>query len=160
MNTSQTNPQETILFETGKHGVVFFKSFVWALAGYYLIHIHAGPMLLPTIKNSTSALFISAFVLLYFLNTLFNFQFSRYTITKQNVIMCDGYGLLQRETFALPLARFLTPVDINQTLLGRLLNYGTISISMANKSYSYVRNPNQFQKTIIEWNTSQKNNQQ
>lgn len=161
MNTTTPN-NENIIFQTGQHPVVFLRSIVIACIGalaakiaiicitFFLVKIifplFQFPQAInisPEILTLSNPIIIGA-IALYFFNIFLNFRFSKYTITTKNLIIRYGYGLLSRESINFARTNLLT-LEVEQPLLGRILNYGSISVNMMNKPYSfqYVANPQQ-----------------
>ena len=73
---------------------------------------------------------------------------SEYAITNKRVII--KVGLVSRKTLEMNLQK-IESVNINQGLLGRILNYGTIVIvgtGGTREPFAYINNPLEFRKTF------------
>ena len=147
MNTSILNPDETIIFETGKHPIffftgeyriVFFASLIFS-ALWIFFYSFINPLMQNIFGTASNwlGIGIGVFIGAYILNAFLNYQYSRYILTNQRFIVHNGHGILSRETASFPRTALLI-LDVDQPLLGRILNYGNISISMMNKRYDYT----------------------
>lgn len=92
---------------------------------------------------------ISAIIgICWLLSAYVKYQTSEYAITDRRVIMKTGW--IQRNSLELFL-RKLEAININQTITGRLLNYGTVTIvgtGGTEDHYFNVRDPLRFRKVV------------
>lgn len=143
---------EQILFRTKKHIIIFFYPLVWALvviyatqagASYftYLTNIYAIPVNPPMILWLT--------VLIFWGSVWLEYQFSDFAVTNKRVMMREGF--FYRHTREMRLAT-VSQVDVDQSLLGQLFNYGILSINAfgAYDSFTLIAKPFTFQKYVNE----------
>lgn len=73
--------------------------------------------------------------------------FSEYAVTNKRVMMREGFFF--RHTNEMRLST-ISQVNVNQSLLGQLLNYGIVTLMAfgAQDSYTIISQPNQFQRYI------------
>jgi uncharacterized membrane protein YdbT with pleckstrin-like domain len=110
---------ERIRVDERRHGVVLVGSFVraFALAGPGLFALVVG---WPATIAGAVLLSAAAFVVL---RAVWRWERTRVVLTSEQLFVV--HGTLRRRAAAVRLAR-IGPVEIEQTLLGRLLGYGTI----------------------------------
>ena len=72
------------------------------------------------------ALFLAGFSVVWGLTFLMTYHFSSLTIKKNQVILRTGF--LVQKTLDIPLSK-IESIDIRQTLIGSLLQYGTLVIT-------------------------------
>lgn len=115
----QAAETERIRVHERRHGVVLVGSFVRAFA-------LAGPGLLAVVvgwpATVLGALLLAAAALVV-LRAVWRWERTRVVLTTEKLFVV--HGTLRRRAAAVRLAR-IGPVEIEQTLLGRLLGYGTI----------------------------------
>jgi uncharacterized membrane protein YdbT with pleckstrin-like domain len=111
--------KETIRVEERRHGVVLVASFLRAFA-------LAGPGLLALVVGWPATV-LGAFLLsaaaLVVLRAVWRWERTRVVLTTEKLFVV--HGTLRRRAAAVRLAR-IGPIEIEQTLLGRLFGYGTI----------------------------------
>jgi uncharacterized membrane protein YdbT with pleckstrin-like domain len=111
---------ETVRVETRLHGVVL----AWPLGRAGLLGI-AGAVLVfagwPFSVGGAIALALAAFAAL---RTVWRWERTRVFVTDERLVVVDG--TLRRREAAVALAR--GPVEVEQSLLGRLLDYGTVVV--------------------------------
>ena len=115
----QAAETERIRVHERRHGVVLVGSFVraFALAGPGLLAVVVG---WPATVPGALLLAAAAFVVL---RAVWRWERTRVVLTTEKLFVV--HGTLRRRAAAVRLAR-IGPVEIEQTLLGRLLGYGTI----------------------------------
>lgn len=72
------------------------------------------------------SIFFMVFAVFWGLMVWFTYQFSSLTIKKKQIILCTGF--LVRKTMDIPLGK-IESIDIRQSLLGSLLQYGSLVIT-------------------------------
>ncbi|MBA3661620.1 MAG: PH domain-containing protein [Gammaproteobacteria bacterium] len=135
---------EEILFRTKKHHIIFFLPFVWfCLCFYFTYFMWQNPILakLIFVPWTMAALFFSYVLLEYFT--------SEFAVTNKRVMMREGF--FYRHTTEMRLAT-ISQVNVEQSLLGQLLNYGIVAINAfgATDAFSLIAKPFVFQKTVHE----------
>jgi uncharacterized membrane protein YdbT with pleckstrin-like domain len=119
-------PGEKVLYSTNAHWIFYFPAIVaWIVAG-----------VLPVLSRATTTegivllcLSASAVVALVALYWTLRAWFHRWTtetdVTDLRVVHKTGF--IQRRTFEMSLDK-VESVDVNQSILGRILNYGDVTI--------------------------------
>ena len=113
------SPQERICLEERRHGIVLLRPFVKALAlgafGAGLSWI-AGPLTLPGALVLACAAFVAV-------RAAWEWESTRLVVTTEKLYVT--YGFWRRRAAGVHLARTRT-LEVEQTLPGRLLGYGTL----------------------------------
>jgi len=111
--------EERIRVHERRHGVVLVGSFLraFALAGPGLLALVVG---WPATMLGAVLLAAAAFVVV---RAVWRWERTRVVLTTEKLFVV--HGTIRRRAAAVRLAR-IGPVEIEQTLLGRLLGYGTI----------------------------------
>jgi len=135
-------PNEQIIYRTRKNWIIFSTPLFWTLISAffyfnsYIIQIH-------------EIAFIPAIAaLLYWIKQLLLYYFSEFAVTNMRVLMREGFFI--RRTNDTRLAS-LANVTVNQSLLGQVLNYGTVVINSfggEKDPFNQINSPAQFQKKI------------
>jgi len=89
-------------------------------------------------------------ILTLFIFPLIQFTTSEFAITSKRIII--KVGLVSRKTLEMNLNK-IESVNVNQGLLGRMLNYGTIIVvgtGGSREPFSYINNPLEFRKKFQE----------
>lgn len=135
-------PDERVLFRTKKHLIIFLFPVILLILTIYIVdYMHNDPIL-----NKVE--FVPWFVtLVYWAYVGLDYFFSEYAVTNKRVMMREGF--FYRHSNEMRLAT-ISQVNVDQSLLGQLLNYGTVSINAfgAFDSYSMVSHPFDFQKYV------------
>jgi len=123
---------EKIIYRTKPHWIIFSPAFVWlicaillvALGGYFPdLRLHLRLPLPPHIIVSIFCVFIAFY---YTLGSYIRYISSDFAITNQRIIM--KVGLIRRIIVEILLQK-IESVKVDQTVLGRIIGYGTIIIS-------------------------------
>ena len=113
------SPQERICLAERRHGIVLARPFVKALAlgalGTGLSWI-GGPLTIPGALVLAFAAFVAV-------RAAWEWESTRLVVTTEKLYVT--YGFLRRRAAGVRLARTRT-IEVEQTLLGRLLGYGTL----------------------------------
>jgi uncharacterized membrane protein YdbT with pleckstrin-like domain len=133
-------PNEKIIFRTKKHWIIFLVPVVLTL------------ITLGFLFNNNSFVIKLAFVpviatLLAWANQLLLYWSSEFAVTTKRIIMKEGF-FFKHTNEALLTAISSTSVD--QSLLGQILNYGTVVIYTFGNADPFVQiaAPNEFQKQL------------
>lgn len=107
-----------IVYQARLHWVLFFWPMVLfcvgLFLGFWLEQLHE------------VSIFFIIFSLAWGVMVWVTYQFSCLTIKKKQVILCTGF--LVRKTLDIPLAK-IESIDIRQSLLGSILQYGSLIIT-------------------------------
>jgi uncharacterized membrane protein YdbT with pleckstrin-like domain len=119
-------PGEKVLYSTNAHWIFYWPAIVaWCAAIAFLVLSHM-------VDTGTPALFclavaaVSAVVALYKMMAAW---FHRWTTETDvtNLRVVHKTGFIKRRTFEMSLDK-VESVDVNQSILGRILNYGNVTI--------------------------------
>lgn len=135
-------PDEKILFRTKKHLIIFFFPMVLAIFSIYATNYMHHNFILTKVEFApwVVTLIIWCYVGLEYLT-------SEYAVTNKRVMMREGF--FNRHANEVRLAT-ISQVNVDQSLLGQLLNYGIVSINAfgAYDSYPTIDHPFEFQKYV------------
>ena len=142
-------PGEKVLYSTNTHWIFFLPAitgWIVAIAFFVVSGMVPGgtPMLLSLSMSALSAIFA-----LYKTATAW---FHRWTTETDvtNLRVVHKTGFIQRQTFEMSLDK-VESVDVNQSILGRILNYGDVSIfgvGEGNKTIDTIASPLEFRNHI------------
>ena len=142
-------PGEKVLYSTNTHWIFFLPAILaWIVAAAFFVvsgMVAAGtPMLLCLSMAAISAIFA-----LYKTATAW---FHRWTTETDvtNLRVVHKTGFIKRQTFEMSLDK-VESVDVNQSILGRLLNYGDVSVfgvGEGNKTIDTIASPLEFRNHI------------
>lgn len=121
---------ETLIYYTRPHWIIFSPSaIVFIIAILFLWYGPAlklgGFRLVDLQLYQIGALFAALIGVYAFLKALINYKTSEYGITDKRVLMKTGW--IQRNALEIFLDK-IEAVNVDQTIIGRILNYGTIII--------------------------------
>ncbi len=148
-------PSEQILFHTRLHWIIFTSAAIWALITLF-IFIFCSRWSFFTVVLFTMPIYVwlglvALFItFIHSLKALTRYFATEYAVTNKRVLMQTG--LLRHKAIEI----FLTKVEsvyVTRHLLGRLLHYGTITISGSGghkEPFPFVANPMGFRKAIHE----------
>jgi uncharacterized membrane protein YdbT with pleckstrin-like domain len=119
-------PGEKVLYSTNAHWIFYWPAIVaWIVAAILLVLSRA------TVTDSIVLLCLSgsAVVALAALYWTFTAWFHRWTTETDvtNLRVVHKSGFIKRRTFEMSLDK-VESVDVNQSILGRILNYGDVTI--------------------------------
>ena len=117
-------PGEKVLYSTNAHWIFYFPAIVaWIVVAVLLTVGTAVPPLVPL---SWAAAAVIAVAAVYFtLRGWFHRLTTETDVTDRRVVHKTGF--IKRRTFEMALDK-IESVDVDQTILGRLLNYGDVTI--------------------------------
>jgi uncharacterized membrane protein YdbT with pleckstrin-like domain len=120
-------PGEKVLYSTNAHWIFFLPAIIgWIVAGVFLVLsgvVPAGPSVLICLSRAG----ISAIAALYKTVTAWFHRGTTETdVTNLRVVHKTGF--IKRRTFEMALDK-VESVDVNQTIPGRILNYGDVTIN-------------------------------
>lgn len=135
-------PEERILFRTKKHLIIFFIPVVWLIFSVYASDYMNANYLLQKLAWVPWAL--AAFL---WGSTALNYYCSDFAVTNKRIMMREGFFV--RHTNELRLSA-ISQVNVDQSIIGQILNYGTLSINAfgAFDAYTVIARPYQFQQTV------------
>ena len=133
---------EQIVYEATYHYVIYWLSALLALAGLLLLFLPIGE-----ISFGTRALFTLALLILSAIWVVVKWGGKRFVLTNKRII--EKVGIVRLDSNELVLHR-CEGVNLSQSILGRILNYGTLIVTTGEvtNEYPYIKNPLKF-KTMI-----------
>ena len=142
-------PGEKVLYSTNAHWIFFLPAIIgWTLVVVFLVLsgiVPAGPPVLICLSLAA----ISAFAALYKTVTAWFHRWTTETdVTNFRVVHKTGF--IKRQTFEMSVDK-VESVDVDQSILGRILNYGNVSIfgvGEGNKTISTIASPLEFRNYI------------
>ena len=118
-----------IVYQARLHFIIFF----WPLA-LLCVGVFLG---LEFRALRDVATFFIVFALIWVFMVWVTYHFSSLTIKANQVILCSG--ILVRKTLDIPLSK-VESIDIRQSLLGSLLQYGSLVITGTGGSRQFINN--------------------
>lgn len=137
-------PGEKVLFRTKKHLIIFAYPVFWSLfcmvVSYY---VYSDPL----VNKLLWAFWLVALIL--WLYIWLEYTTSEFVVTDKRVMMKEGF--FNRHTNEMRIST-ISQVNVDQTILGQILNYGMVSINAfgAFDSFTVISRPFLFQKVINE----------
>ncbi|HAI75893.1 MAG TPA: hypothetical protein DCM08_06555 [Microscillaceae bacterium] len=142
---------EKVIYRAELHWVTFFSPSFWMTCGVLMIpFVDYFKVIFPE-----KWVFYGAYGLFGYGAFLFLFEYIRhrssvFVVTNNRVFV--KMGIIQRDSLTINLHHIET-VDIQQSILGRMLNFGTINITASGgtglkKPIDYLNNPMLFRKYI------------
>jgi uncharacterized membrane protein YdbT with pleckstrin-like domain len=119
-------PGEKVLYSTNAHWIFFLPAIAgWIVAIVFVVLSYLVPAGAPALLCLSMAA-ISAIVALYKTATAWFHRWTTETdVTSLRVVHKTGF--ITRQTFEMSLDK-VESVDVNQSILGRILNYGNVTI--------------------------------
>jgi uncharacterized membrane protein YdbT with pleckstrin-like domain len=119
-------PGEKVLYSTNAHWIFYFKAIVaWIVAGV-LVVLSRATTTEGIILLCLSAAVVVALVALYWTAAAWFHRWTTETdVTNMRVVHKTGF--IKRRTFEMALDK-VESVDVNQSILGRILNYGNVTV--------------------------------
>ena len=142
-------PGEKVLYSTNAHWIFFLPAIIgWGVALAFLIAsgmVPAGPPALICLALAA----IAAIAALYKTVTAWFHRFTTETdVTNFRVVHKTGF--IQRQTFEMSVDK-VESVDVNQSILGRILNYGDVTVlgvGEGGKTLDMIASPLSFRNAI------------
>ena len=141
---------EEIVYMTRRHKIIFTYPVIWLLLSAILFGIKWVYVFKPEI-NFALAIFSGIFLaaaLIHALVIWIHYLSAEFGITNQRVIVKEGF--LKRKTIEVFLTR-VESVQVDQSIWGRLLNFGTIIVSGTGgvtDPLNMIRAPLEFKKQV------------
>src|SRR5579872_361283 len=140
-------PGEKVLYSTNAHCIFYLPAIVaWAVA---LVLVAASVTFPPIAVIGLPAAAVIAVVALYFtVKGWFHRLTTETDVTDRRVVHKTGF--IKRRTFEIALDK-IESVDVDQTILGRLLNYGDVTImgvGEGRQTISTIASPLAFRSAI------------
>lgn len=135
-------PEERILFRTKKHLIIFFFPVVALVFSFYASQYMQHDDILSRLQWAPWLV-----TGLFFASAGLNYAFSEFAVTNKRVMMREGFFVRHSNELRLTT---ISQVNVDQNLIGQMLNYGTVSINAfgAFDAYPLIDKPNIFQKMV------------
>ena len=142
-------PGEKVLYSTNAHWIFFLPAIIgWIVAAAFLVasgFVPAGPPALVCLSLAA----ISAIAALYKTATAWFHRWTTETdVTNFRVVHKTGF--VKRQTFEMSVDK-VESVDVNQSILGRILNYGDVTVlgvGEGGKTLDMIASPLSFRNSI------------
>ena len=142
-------PGEKVLYSTNAHWIFFLPAIIgWIVAAAFLVgsgFVPAGPPALVCLSLAA----ISAIAALYKTATAWFHRWTTETdVTNFRVVHKTGF--VERQTFEMSVDK-VESVDVNQSILGRILNYGDVTVlgvGEGGKTLDMIASPLSFRNAI------------
>ena len=137
-------PGEQIMFRTKKHVILFLWPVLWTLFSLYATdYMYQNPILVKLIFMP----WLLAFIL--WAHAGLEYYTSEFVVTNKRVMMREGFFTRHSNEVRLTA---ISQVNIDQSLVGQLLNYGTVYLNAfgAFDAYPLISSPFEFQKFVNE----------
>ncbi len=137
-------PGEQIMFRTRKHIILFLWPLAWTIfSGYASAYMLENPILYKLVWTPWVVAFI------FWAHAFLEYITSEFVVTNRRVMMREGF--FTRHSNEVRLAA-ISQVNIDQSIIGQLLNFGTVSLNAfgAFDAYPLIAKPFQFQKIVNE----------
>lgn len=135
-------PDEQILFRTRKHLIIFFYPVVVTIFALIVTpSLYANPLMVNIVWTPWAVAAILWFAV------WLNYITSEFAITNRRVMMREG--IFVRHSNEVRIAT-ISQVNVEQSIFGQVLNYGTVSIHTfgAFDTYTMIANPGLFQQCV------------
>ncbi len=132
--------REQIIYHTRTHKIIFLWPMVWLVAGL-------GSFLAGIVDVAGVLLLVA---LIHGIIVFIKYISSEHGLTNQRLIVKEG--LIRRETQELFLKK-IESIQVDQSVMGRILGFGTISVSGTggqSDPYENIPNPLEFKKRVQE----------
>ncbi|VVC75081.1 hypothetical protein AQUSIP_03570 [Aquicella siphonis] len=137
-------PDEKILFRTKKHLIIFFYPLVLAILGIYAYDYMRNNEILQHVAWAPSLI-----ILIFWGYVGLEYMTSEFAVTNKRVMMREGFFYRHANEMRI---NTIFQVNVDQSLLGQMLDYGMVSINAfgAFDAYSMIAHPYTFQKAVNE----------
>lgn len=144
---------EQMIFKTKKHWIIFLPCSLWIIITLCFIYY-------PNLSLNKLVILPGIVAILTTLNTLLYYVTSAFAITTKRIRMTEGFFYKHTNE-----ARLSTVANVSviQSLLGQVLNYGTVSINTfggRDDAFVQVASPNQFKQAVEQQLDQLTNSQQ
>lgn len=137
-------PDERIVFRTKKHLIIFSMPVLVLIFSAYIATFMGNNPILEHVQ------WVPWVVTLLIWGCVgLNYYSSEFAVTNKRVMMREGF--ITRHSNELRLSA-ISQVNVDQNLIGQMLNFGTVSINAfgAADGYTIIDHPNVFQKAVNE----------
>ena len=119
-------PGEKVLYSTNAHWVFYFPAIAAWIVALFLLLLSRQTTTESIVLLCLSAAAVAAIVALYWsVKAWFHRWTTETDVTNMRVVHKTGF--IKRRTFEMSLDK-VESVDVNQSILGRILNYGSVTV--------------------------------
>lgn len=135
---------ERVLFRTKKHKIIFLFPAVWLFFCFYATYYMQSNVILVHVVWAPWFM-----ALLFWGYVGLEFYTSEFAVTNKRIMMREGF--FNRHANEMRLTA-ISQVNVDQTIFGQMLNYGTVSINAfgAFDNYPMIDQPGKFQRAVNE----------
>jgi uncharacterized membrane protein YdbT with pleckstrin-like domain len=137
-------PDEKIMFYTRPHRVIFSSFFLWIIVGFAILgYSHDATLTLFGYLMLLAAVYTG-------ISAYFTYISSEYGITDKRVLMKIGF--IRRNSLEIFFQK-IESIHVEQTILGRVLDYGSVTITGtggSNDTFNYIPDPLGFRRRVQE----------
>ena len=131
---SVLQPNEEIVVVGRLQWIIYWRAIVFALAGIVVFAWMQGKGFNSTVTDVIGAVFLGLF-LVSFLHAWFVRWITEFAVTNKRVIWKTGF--ITRHTLEMNMDK-VESVDVDQSILGRMLDYGTIHVRGTGESIEHL----------------------
>jgi uncharacterized membrane protein YdbT with pleckstrin-like domain len=134
---------EVVAFRTKPHWVIYYKTLSFLTLSFFLLYI------LPKEYYFMAYIMFALTAYSVFAAFIF-FYFSEYVVTNKRVLM--KFGFIQRTSLEI-FFRQIESMYVNQTILGRIFNFGTVIVvgsGGSQETFPFVPDPLNFKRIAQE----------
>ncbi|WKA29193.1 PH domain-containing protein [Bradyrhizobium roseum] len=142
-------PGEKVLYSTNAHWIYFLPAILgWIAAAVFLVASGMVPPGSPALVCLSLAAIAAIFALFKTATAWFHRWTTETDVTNYRVVHKTGF--IQRQTFEMSVDK-VESVDVNQSILGRLFNYGDVTVlgvGEGGKTLDMIASPLSFRNAI------------
>ena len=142
-------PGEKVLYSTNAHWIYFLPAILgWIAAAVFLVLSGTVPEGPPALISLSLAAIAALFALYKTATAWFHRWTTETDVTNFRVVHKTGF--IQRQTFEMSVDK-VESVDVNQSILGRILNYGDVKVQgvgEGDKTLRMITSPLSFRSAI------------
>jgi uncharacterized membrane protein YdbT with pleckstrin-like domain len=129
-------PGEKVLYSTNAHWIFYLPAIVAWIVALFLFLLSRQTVTESLVLLSLSAAAVVALVALYWtVKAWFHRWTTETDVTNLRVVHKTGF--IQRRTFEMSLDK-VESVDVNQSILGRMLNYGSVTVRGVGEGFETI----------------------
>lgn len=137
-------PGEQIIFKTQKHYIIFLYPVLLTIIALVAYYYMMGNDVLAVVSWAPGLI-----ALIFWAYAWLEYYFSEFAVTNKRVMMREGFFVRHANEMRIGA---ISQVNIDQGLIGQMLDYGTVALNAfgAYDSYNIIAKPMQFQRAVNE----------
>ncbi|MBX3709942.1 MAG: PH domain-containing protein [Gammaproteobacteria bacterium] len=137
-------PDEQILFRTKKHLILFAIPAILTILSIFVFNYMHSNFILVKFEWVPSVI-----LLILWASVGLEYYFSEFAVTNKRVMMREGFFFRHTNEMRI---RTISQVNVYQSLLGQMLDYGSVSINAfgVSDAYPMIASPFTFQRYVNE----------